>query len=71
MITFPELCFYAEAEGLLPTREGKINAVINEVKNYPMPTIDQIHFERILNRYGLNINDLSDKELRYINASIR
>ena len=71
MMTFAQTMFMAEAEGLLPTREGKINAVINEVKNYPMPIIDQIHFERILNCYGLNINDLSDKELRYINASIR
>ena len=44
--------YMAEAEGLLPTRAGKINAVINAVKEYP--------------RY----DDLSDREIRYINASI-
>ncbi len=68
---FPELLFYAEAEGLLPTRAGKINAIINEIKNYPAPVIDQTHFERILNCYGLSINDLSNREINYINASIR
>ena len=32
MTSFPEMMFYAEAEGLLPTREGKINAIINWLK---------------------------------------
>ena len=70
-MTFPELFFYAEAEGLLPTRAGKINAIINEVKAYPNSEIDFFEFEKILTKYGLKYNNLSNKEIRYINASIR
>ena len=71
MVTFPELCFYAEAEGLLPTRAGKINAVINDIKKYPSPTIGFKEFELILKKYGLSYEKLTDREIRYINASIR
>lgn len=66
-----EYYFYmAEAEGLLPTRAGKINAVINAVKEYPRPEIEFSEFEKILEKYGLRYDDLSDREIRYINASI-
>ncbi len=68
---FPELFFYAEAEGLLPTRAGKINAVINDIKNYPGSEIEFSEFESILNHYGLRYEDLTDREIRHINASIR
>lgn len=71
MITFPELCFYAEAEGLLPTHEGKINAVINDIKDYPDPTIGFREFEMILKKHGLCYERLTDREINYINASIR
>ena len=54
---FPELFFYAEAEGLLPTRAGKINAVINDIKNYPGSEIEFSEFESILNHYGLRYED--------------
>ena len=69
-MTFPELMFYAEAEGLLPTRAGKINAVINAIKNYPRPEIEFSEFEKILENYGLRYNDLSEREIRHINARI-
>lgn len=69
-MTFAETMYYAEAEGLLPTRAGKINAVINTVKEYPSPEIEFSEFEKILESYGLRYNDLSDREIRYINASI-
>lgn len=62
--------YMAEAEGLLPTRAGKINAVINTVKEYPRPEIEFSEFEKILENYGLRYDDLSDREIRYINASI-
>ena len=66
-----EYYFYmAEAQGLLPTRAGKINAVINAVKEYPRPEIEFSEFEKILENYGLRYDDLSDREIRYINASI-
>ena len=71
MITFPEMMFYAETEGLLPTRAGKINAVINAIKQYPRPEIDFSEFEKILENYELSYDTLSDHEIRYINASIR
>ena len=62
--------YMAEAEGLLPTRAGKINAVINAVKEYPRPEIELSEFEKILESYGLRYNDLSDREIQYINTSI-
>ena len=71
MLKFPELMFYAEAEGLLPTRAGKINAAINDIKNDPRSWVDTNDIEQILQKYGLSCNDLSDREIRYINASIR
>ncbi len=67
---FAEMMFYAEAEGLLPTRAGKINAIINAIKEYPGSEIEFSEFEKILEDYGLKYNDLSDREIRYINASI-
>lgn len=66
---FSELMFYAEAEGLLPTRAGKINAVIKDINNIPYGY--EIDLEQILNKYGLCSSELSDREIRYINASIR
>ena len=62
--------YMAEAEGLLPTRAGKINAVINTVKEYPRSEIEFSEFEKILENYGLKYDDLSDREIRYINVSI-
>jgi len=70
-MTFAEMMFYAEAEGLLPTRTGKLNAVITDVKKYPAPSIDIYHLEQILNKHGLTYNQLSRKELRYIENGIR
>ena len=69
-MTFSETMFYAEAEGLLPTRAGKINAVINAIKNYPHATIEFFEFNQLLKEYGLAYEDLSEREIRYINASI-
>ena len=54
--------YMAEAEGLLPTRAGKINAVINAVKEYPRPEIEFSEFKKILKKYGLRYDDLSDRE---------
>lgn len=69
-MNFSEIMFYAEANGLLPTREGKINAVINDIKKYPYSEINESLFEKILNYHGLKYETLSDREIRYINASI-
>lgn len=65
-------CFYmAESEGLLPTRAGKINAVIKDVKAYPSPTIELSAFKRILSKHGLKYSELSKREINYINSMIR
>ena len=65
-------CFYmAEAEGLLPTKTGKLNAVIADVKKYPEPSIDLYHLEQILNKHGLTCDELTAKDFAYIENGIR
>ena len=68
---FAELMFMAEAEGYLPTRTGKINAIVKAIKNYPSPVIDQSVFESIVNHYGINPQSLTRRELNYINSAIK
>ena len=68
---FAEMMFYAESEGLLPTKAGKINAVIRDIKDYPSRVIEQNVFEDILNDHDLSLNDLSSRELQYIEEAIR
>ena len=64
-------CFYmAEADGVLPTRRGKINAAINDIKAYPYSPIEFDVFESILNKHGLSYDKLSWKEVQYINDMI-
>jgi hypothetical protein len=64
--------FYAEAEGKLPTKAGKINAVINYInEHYSNATIEFSDFEQILHEHGLTYEELSPREKRYIDASIR
>lgn len=67
---FAETMFYAEAEGLLPTRLGKINAVINAVKEYPHYEIEFSEFEKILEQHGLKYKELSNQEIQYINDNL-
>ena len=71
MINFPETMFYAESEGILPTRLGKLNAIIKDIKNYPEPTIDETAFIYITNKHGIDYKELTQKEFNYILASIR
>ena len=69
-MTFPEMMFYAEAEGLLPTRLGRLNAVINEIKELPYNEIKFSDFKEILRNNGLEFERLSLKEINYINENI-
>lgn len=69
MITFPEMMFYAEAEGLLPTRVGRLNAVINDLKKYP-GTIDFYTLNQILRKHGFRIEDLDERDRRYIDTYV-
>jgi len=66
MLSFGEMMFYAEAEGLLPTRAGRINAVINDMKDWPYDTMSQDDFEKILVEHELDYDDLTQKEIDYI-----
>lgn len=66
-----QMFFMAEAEGKLLTRAGKINAVIRDIKDYPAPTIGMSEFEKILNKYDLTFEMLTDREIQRINAGIR
>ena len=69
-MTFQEMMFYAEAEGLLPTRLGRLNAVINEIKELPYNEIKFSEFKEILRNNGLSFENLSLKEINYINENI-
>ena len=66
MLSFGEMMFYAEADGLLPTRAGRINAVINDMKDWPYDTMSQDDFEKILVEHELDYDDLTQKEIDYI-----
>lgn len=66
-----EMFYYAEAEGKLHTRAGKINAVIRDVKAYPGSTIGMYEFEKILKKYGLSYGELTPREIQKINSGIR
>lgn len=66
MTSFPEMMFYAEAEGLLPTRTGKINAIINWLKSQSGDKILALDFYNLCDDYDLN--DLSAKEQKYIES---
>lgn len=58
--------YMAEAEGLLPTRTGKLNAIANELRNIYDPTNDDL--ERIMIKYG--ITELTADEMKYIGSRV-
>lgn len=68
---FAEMMFYAENEGLIPTRTGNINAAIQEIKEDPKPTFDFWEIELVFKKHGLAIKDLTEREIRYINACLK
>ena len=69
-MNFSQMMFMAESEGLLPTKEGKINAVINDLRYNYHGTIEFSTFEDVLEEHGLSYNELSERDLRRINSSI-
>lgn len=66
MIGMAETFFYAEAEGLLPTRAGRINAAINEVKTLNPANVDMNVLKYILEKHNIPFNSLTNREKRYI-----
>jgi glycine cleavage system regulatory protein len=69
-IGMPELFYYAESEGLLPTRQGKINAVIKEVRTYDPTNFAMNELAYLLDKHNINIESLSSQEKRYIEACL-
>lgn len=69
-IGMPELFYYAESEGLLPTRQGRINAAINEAKTYDPADLTMNELAYLLDKHNININSLSSREKRYIEACL-
>ena len=67
---FAEMMFYAEAEGLLPTRLGKLNKTIKDVKADPRPEISLTELRWFLNKNGLEFDNLSQKEKEYLIKSL-
>ena len=64
------MMFYAEAEGLLPTRLGKLNKTIKDVKADPRPEISLTELRWFLNRNGLEFDNLFQKEKEYLIKSL-
>ena len=63
-LSFGEMMFYAEAEGKLPTREGRINALINWLKEQDGDRISAEDFYDLYHDHGLT--NLSNSELQRI-----
>lgn len=75
-MSLPRYLFMAEANGmdnLVTTRTARINDIINDIKKYIKQgkginnTISQ---EKIYSQHGLSLNDLTQKEIRYIEKMI-
>ena len=67
----PFFMYMAEAEGktnLINTRQSKLNAIIQEVKDYSEDICPSKIFELLLEKY--NLTDLTEKELNYIKMKI-
>ncbi len=75
-MSLPRYLFMAEANGmdnLVTTRTARINAVINDLKEYikqGKDINDTILQENICSQHGLSLNDLTQKEIRYIEKII-
>lgn len=67
----PYYLFMAEAEGLLDTRESKLQRIIKEVKNYPAETMPQGAFETACICNDLDPASLSPSEVRRIQRAIK
>ena len=66
-----EYLYMAETVGELPTRTGRLNATIRDIKKIQTPTIDTDTLIEILNKNGLELKDLSQKEFNYILNGIK
>lgn len=61
----------AECEGLINTREGKLNRVIAEVRSYADSTMPEAAFRQSLERNGINPASLTNAEFQRILNAIK
>lgn len=72
MVSIAEMLFYAESEGLLPTRLGRINSVILDIKDAAKYNLADSNLEFILRENGFySFDELTEKEIDYINRNLR
>ncbi len=72
MVSIAEMLFYAESEGLLPTRLGRINSVILDIKDAAKYNLADSNLEFILRENGFySLDELTEKEINYINRNLR
>ena len=72
MVSIAEMLFYAESEGLLPTRLGRINSIILDIKDAAKYNLAASNLEFILRENGFySLDELTDKEIDYINRNLR
>ena len=72
MVSIAEMLFYAESEGLLPTRLGRINSIILDIKDAAKYNLADSNLEFILRENGFySLDELTDKEIDYINRNLR
>ena len=68
MIDMNYIFYMAEQGGLLPTKHGKMNAVINKIAADPY--ISSQNLVDYCHSIGLDIDTLSDKDIRYIQSEV-
>ena len=72
MVSIAEMLFYAESEGLLPTRLGRINSVILDIKDAAKYNLAASNLDFILKENGFySFDELTEKEIDYINRNLR
>ena len=72
MVSIAEMLFYAESEGLLPTRLGRINSIILDIKDAAKYNLAASNLEFILRENGFySFDELTEKEIDYINRNLR
>ncbi len=72
MVSIAEMLFYAESEGLLPTRLGRINSVILDIKDAAKYNLAASNLEFILKQNGFySFDELTEKEIDYINRNLK
>lgn len=72
MVSIAEMLFYAESEGLLPTRLGRINSVILDIKDAAKYNLAASNLEFILRENGFySFDELTEKEIDYINRNLK